>query len=154
MVDLIPYINNARTHSDSQVSQIAASIKEFDFNNPVLSDGKNGIISGHGRILAAKKLGLETVPVIELSHLSEIQKRAYILAENKLAENAGWDDELVQVELEALSAEDFDISLTGFDFEMPDFQPAGEDEQGRLDELDPIMIKCPHCGEDFDTRQA
>ncbi len=113
--NLIPYINNARTHSEEQVTQIASSIKEFGFNNPILVDGENGIIAGHGRLLAAKKLNYKTVPVIELKHLSEVQKKAYILADNKLAENAGWDDALVSVELEALSAEEFDISLTGFD---------------------------------------
>src|SRR5690606_35026758 len=91
---LIPYARNARTHSDAQVAQIAASIREFGFNNPVLVDGENGIIAGHGRLLAARKLGLDSVPVIELAHLSETQKRAFILADNKLALNAGWDDEL------------------------------------------------------------
>ena len=115
--ELTPYINNARTHSADQVGQIAASIKEFGFNNPILCDGDNGVIAGHGRLMAAQKLGLNTVPVIELSHLSETQKRAYILADNKLAENAGWDDALVQVELEVLSAEGFDVELTGFDYE-------------------------------------
>ena len=114
---LIPYVNNARRHSDEQVSEIAASIKEFGFNNPILIDGKKGIIAGHGRIAAAKKLGLEKVPVIELSHLSDAQRRAYILADNRLAEKAEWDFELVQVELEALKYEDFNIELTGFDLD-------------------------------------
>lgn len=112
--DLIPYVNNARTHSEAQINQIAASIKEFGFTNPVLTDGKNGIIAGHGRVLAAQKLGLAQIPTIELSHLSETQKKAYILADNKLALNAGWDDELLRLELEALQDMDFDIDLIGF----------------------------------------
>ena len=99
---LIPYANNSRTHSDAQVSQIAASIREFGWTNPVLVDGDNGIIAGHGRVLAARKLGLTEVPVIELSHMSDAQRRAYIIADNKLAENAGWDDELLRLELGAL----------------------------------------------------
>ncbi|MGU5727546.1 site-specific DNA-methyltransferase [Aeromonas jandaei] len=111
---LIPYARNSRTHSDAQVAQIAASIREFGWTNPVLVDGDNGIIAGHGRVLAARKLGFEQVPVIELAHLSESQKRAYVLADNKLAENAGWDDELLRIELEALQAAGFDLSLTGF----------------------------------------
>lgn len=111
---LIPYARNSRTHSDAQVAQIAASIREFGWTNPVLVDGENGIIAGHGRVLAARKLGFEQVPVIELAHLTESQKRAYVLADNKLAENAGWDDELLRIELEALQAAGFDLSLTGF----------------------------------------
>lgn len=112
---LIPYARNSRTHSDAQVAQIAASIREFGWTNPVLVDGSNGIIAGHGRVLAARKLGFDQVPVIELAHLTESQKRAYVLADNKLAENAGWDDELLRIELEALQAAGFDLSLTGFD---------------------------------------
>jgi hypothetical protein len=112
---LIPYASNSRTHSDAQVAQIAASIREFGWTNPVLVDGDNGIIAGHGRVLAARKLGMDTVPVIELAHLSEAQRRAYIIADNKLAENAGWDDELLRLELGALRDLDFDLSLTGFE---------------------------------------
>jgi ParB-like chromosome segregation protein Spo0J len=91
---LIPYARNSRTHSDKQVALIAGSISEFGFTNPVLVDGANGIIAGHGRVMAARKLGLATVPVIELAHLSETQKRAYVLADNRLAEQAGWDREM------------------------------------------------------------
>ena len=112
---LIPYANNSRTHSDAQIAQIAASIREFGWTNPVLVDGENGIIAGHGRVLAARKLGLTEVPVIELAHMSEAQRRAYIIADNKLAENAGWDDELLRIELGALRDLDFDLSLTGFE---------------------------------------
>ena len=114
VADLIPYARNSRTHSDAQVAQIAASIREFGFTNPVLVDGANGVIAGHGRILAARKLGMDTVPVIELAHLSEAQKRAYVIADNKLALNAGWDDEMLRVEISELTDSGFDVSLLGF----------------------------------------
>src|SRR5450631_1423480 len=114
---LIPYAQNPRTHSDSQVAQIAGSIVEFGFNNPILVDSKAGIIAGHGRLLAARKLGLTEVPVIVLDHLSEAQKRAYIIADNQLALNAGWDEKLLREELAALQAEDFDVSVIGFEDE-------------------------------------
>jgi len=112
---LIPYARNPRTHSDAQVAQIAASIAEFGFNNPILVDTGAGIIAGHGRLLAARKLHLNEVPVIVLDHLSEARKRAYILADNRLAENAGWDEELLRLELAALQVEDFNLDLIGFD---------------------------------------
>ena len=112
---LIPYGANARTHSVDQVSQIAASMREFGFNNPILIDERNGIIAGHGRLEAARLLGMETVPTITLAHLSEAQKKAYILADNKLALNAGWDMDMLQAELEGLQDLDFDLSLNGFD---------------------------------------
>src|SRR5713101_3184924 len=111
---LIPYARNARTHSDEQIAQIAASIREFGFTNPILVDGRDGIIAGHGRLLAARKLKLAEVPVIVLAHLTETQKRAYILADNKLALNASWDDEMLRLELRALQEEDFNLDLTGF----------------------------------------
>jgi ParB-like chromosome segregation protein Spo0J len=113
--DLIPYVNNARTHSDIQVNQIASSIKEFGFCNPVLIDGQNGIIAGHGRVLAAQKLCLKEVPTIELSHLTDTQRKAYILADNRLAELSGWDDELLKLELTGLELLEFDLALIGFD---------------------------------------
>ncbi len=115
LTDLVPFANNARTHSEAQVAQIASSIREFGFNNPVLVDGANGIIAGHGRVLAARKLGLRDVPVIELSHLSETQKRAYILADNRLAEMAGWDKELLALELTDLGDLGVDLGDLGFD---------------------------------------
>jgi DNA modification methylase len=111
---LIPYARNPRTHTDAQVAQIAASIREFGWTNPVLVDGANGIIAGHGRVLAARKLGLEQVPVIELAHMSEAQKRAYVLADNQLALNAGWDEALLRLELADLSELGFDLGLIGF----------------------------------------
>jgi ParB-like chromosome segregation protein Spo0J len=114
---LIPYARNPRTHSDAQVAQIAASIAEFGFNNPILVDTNAGIIAGHGRLLASRRLQLREVPVIVLDHLSETQKRAYVIADNRLAENAGWDDELLRIELESLNEEGFDLGLTGFEGE-------------------------------------
>lgn len=114
VADLVPYARNARTHSDAQVAQLAASIREFGFTNPILVDGERGIIAGHGRLLAARKLGLAEVPVIELAHLTPAQRRAYVLADNKLAMNAGWDDDLLRLELADLRSEGFDLGLTGF----------------------------------------
>jgi len=132
---LIAYARNARTHSDEQVAQIAASIREFGFNNPVLVDGQRGVIAGHARILAARKLAMTDVPVIELAHLTDTQRRAFILAENKLAERAGWDHELLALELEDLQLAEFDLALTGFDAAeiealLTDDHPAADGEQG------------------------
>lgn len=112
--DLLPYARNSRTHSDAQVSQIAASIREFGFTNPVLIDEHGSIIAGHGRVMAARKLKLTEVPTITLSHLSETQRRAYVIADNKLALNAGWDDEMLRLEFESLEELGFDLGLTGF----------------------------------------
>jgi len=112
---LIPFARNSRTHSDKQVAEIAASIKEFGWTNPILVDGDKGIIAGHGRLLAARKLGMDTVPVIELAHLTETQKRAYVIADNKLALNADWDDQLLTIELNDLLADGFALELLGFD---------------------------------------
>jgi DNA modification methylase len=111
---LTPYARNARTHSPAQIAQIAASIVEFGFTSPILVDSNAGIIAGHGRLLAARRLGLEEVPVIVLDHLSETQKRAYILADNKLAEQAGWDEDALKAELKELQSADFDVSIAGF----------------------------------------
>ena len=113
--DLIPYVNNARTHSDEQVAQIAASIREFGFTNPILLDGDNGVIAGHGRLLAARKLNLEEVPCIVLAGLSEAQKKAYVIADNQLALNAGWNQELLGIELKGLEDDGFDLDLLGFE---------------------------------------
>jgi DNA modification methylase len=114
VADLIPYARNSRTHSDEQVAQIAASIREFGFTNPILTDGKNGIIAGHGRLQAARKLGLTQVPTIPLDSLTEAQKRAYVIADNKLALNAGWDAALLSSELAGLGEDGFDLTLLGF----------------------------------------
>lgn len=115
--ELIPYVNNSRTHSEQQVQQVAASIKEFGFTNPLLIDEDGGIIAGHGRLQAAQLLKLDEVPTITLAGLTEAQKKAYVIADNKLALNAGWDETLLQVELNSLNESDFDISLLGFDKE-------------------------------------
>ena len=114
VTDLIPYARNSRTHDDAQVAQIAASIREFGWTNPILLDGLNGIIAGHGRVLAAQKLGETEVPTIELSHMDDNQKRAYIIADNKLALNAGWDNEILALEFAELKDAGFDLNLTGF----------------------------------------
>jgi len=112
---LIPYAGNSRIHSEEQVNQIAASIKEFGFNNPILTDKDGGIIAGHGRLLAAQKLCLDEVPTICLAHLSDAKRRAYVIADNKLAMNAGWDDDALAAEIARLTEEDFDVGLLGFD---------------------------------------
>ena len=113
-VDLIPYANNSRVHSDEQVNQIAASIKEFGFLNPIIVDGNNGIIAGHGRVMAANKLGIKELPCVDASHLSEAQKKAYVIADNKLALNAEWDLDLLKIEVESLQEDDFKLDLLGF----------------------------------------
>jgi len=119
--ELIPYVNNSRTHSDKQVQQVASSIKEFGFTNPILIDEESGIIAGHGRLLAAEKLGLDEVPTITLEGLTETQRKAYVIADNKLALNSGWDDELLKVELENLSSAEFNLDVLGWDV-LPDFK--------------------------------
>lgn len=133
--DLIPYVNNTRTHSDEQVQQIASSIKEFGFTNPVLLDEKDGVVAGHGRIMAAKLLQLDEIPTITLKGLSEAQIKAYIIADNKLALNAGWDDELLKLEIEALHDMDFNIDLLGFNAEELEDLDINFDDMGlELDE--------------------
>lgn len=117
VADLIPYARNSRTHSDAQVGKIAASIREFGFLNPIIVDGQNGIVAGHGRVLAAQKMGLATLPCIEAGHLTEAQKRAYIIADNRLALDAGWDNEMLKVELTDLQADGFNLELTGFNLD-------------------------------------
>ena len=113
--ELIPYVNNSRTHSEQQVQQVAASIKEFGFTNPLLIDEQGGIIAGHGRLLAAQMLKLDKVPTITLEGLTEAEKKAYVITDNKLALNAEWDFDLLKLEVERLTALDFDITLLGFD---------------------------------------
>ena len=130
---MVPYARNARTHSDAQVAQIAASIKEFGWTTPILVDEHNGIVAGHGRVLAARKLGMDSVPVIQLKNLTPTQIRAYILADNKLTLNGGWDDDLLKLELLDLKSADFDLNLIGFD----------------SNELDELMFEAP--GEDKDA---
>ena len=159
--DLIPYALNSRTHSDEQVAQLAASIREFGFTNPVLVDEANNLIAGHGRLLAARKLKMGEVPAVVVTGLDERKRRALVIADNKLALNAGWDDEALRVELKDLAG-DFG-ELMGFTDdelaellkgeEVPDFAPGTEDDQGKLDELEPKMVTCPHCQIEWDLRE-
>lgn len=153
---LIPYARNARTHSDAQVAQIAASIREFGFTSPILLDGRDGILAGHGRTLAASLLGLEEVPTIDLAHLTETQRRAYILADNKLALNAGWDEELLKLELHAITEAEFPLEILGFtpselSVAMFDDPPAGDAGSNTALPADiaPAQVKCPRCAHEF-----
>lgn len=131
---LIPYAKNARTHDDTQVSQIAGSIAEFGFVNPILVGDDNVIIAGHGRLMAAQQLGLDTVPVIVLHHLTEAQRRALVIADNKIAENAGWNDELLKLELEELGDLGFDLDVIGFSDEELDELLGNDEQSGETDE--------------------
>lgn len=131
---LIPYVRNSRTHSDGQVAQIAASIKEFGWTNPILVDGESGVIAGHGRLLAARKLGQKEVPVIELAHMTESQKRAYVIADNQLAMNAGWDTTLLSLELADLKEQGFEMDVLGFDPKELDKLLEPEQVEGLTDE--------------------
>lgn len=147
--DLIPYANNSRTHSDEQVNQIASSIKEFGFTNPVLIDEQGGLIAGHGRVMAAKKLNLDEVPCIELKGLTEAQKKAYIIADNQLPLNAGWDFDMLKLELEALNEMEFDIDLLGFDDEFMNdlFETVDDEVEPELKEDDycekfNVIVEC------------
>jgi len=158
--DLVPYARNSRTHSDAQVSQIAASIKEWGWTVPVLIDADGGLIAGHGRILAAQQLGIDDVPCMVADGWTDAQKQAYVIADNKMAMNAGWDDDMLRIELGELGDLDFDLTLTGFSvdemtliFDEPDFAPGTEDDQGKLDELEPKMVTCPHCAAEWDLRE-
>jgi len=153
---LIPYANNSRTHDDAQVAQLAASIKEFGFRNPILVDGV-GIIAGHGRLLAARKLGLEKVPTIDCSDMTEIQKKAYIIADNKLALNADWNTELLKLELINLEENNFNLDLLGFDaIDLTTLFSKGIEEPSKSKEIDTDEFlmdhKCPKCGFEFDDK--
>lgn len=152
---LVPYDRNPRTHSEEQVAQVADSIRQFGWTNPVLIDEQGSIIAGHGRVLAAQRLGIDKVPCIRLTELTDAQRRAYVIADNKLALNAGWDPLLLKLELGELREAEFDLALTGFsDAEFDalmfdgNFSPGGAAQQGRLDQKK--KITCPHCGLDFE----
>ena len=153
---LIPFARNSRTHSDEQVAQIAASIREFGWTNPILVDGDNGIIAGHGRLAAARKLGITEVPVVVLDHLTDAQKRALVIVDNKLAINAGWDFELLESEIRGLDDDGFDLSLLGFnESELASLimDNAGTPESATK-EINPDAYAmdhcCPKCGFEFD----
>lgn len=148
VANLIPYASNSRTHSDAQVAQIAASIREFGWTNPILIDGENTIIAGHGRLLAARKLGMESVPAIVLDHLTKAQQRALVIADNQLALNAGWDMDMLKAEIEDLKLEDFDLGLLGFDDKfldglfdetLPEMQEA---EEQTVDAVFEVAVTC------------
>ena len=163
-VDLIPYARNARTHSDEQVAQIMASIREFGFCNPVLIDAAGTIIAGHGRVMAATRMKLETVPCLRLTHLTDAQRRAYVIADNRIALSSGWDSELLANELSDLHADEFDMALLGFDadelaklLEMED-NTQDEEPDSSSKEIDPddfeMQCKCPRCQFEFDPPKA
>lgn len=159
--ELKPYSNNPRTHSAMQIKQIAASIERFGFTNPILLDGDNGIIAGHGRLQAAQSLGFTSVPCIDLHGLNESEKRAYVIADNQLALAAGWDYQLMAIELAELTKDGFDVSVVGFSDEeiqsimsAANFKPGSEQDQQKLDALDAQPVTCPECGHQFDARQA
>lgn len=136
---LIPYARNSRTHSEQQVAQVAQSIRQFGFTNPVLIDANGVIVAGHGRVMAAKSIGMTSVPCIRLGHLNEAQIRAYVIADNKLAENAGWDDEMLRLEMQHLQDVDFDLSLIGFsDAELEDLLHGEESPQEGMTDADQV----------------
>ena len=148
LASLIPYARNARTHSEAQVALIAGSIREYGFTNPVLVDGDSGIIAGHGRVLAARKLGLASVPVIELAHLSEAQKRAYVLADNRLAEQAGWDRELLALEVADLTDLGIDLATLGFEAaELDQLLRSGAPDPREEDTPEPPAIPVSQAGD-------
>jgi ParB-like chromosome segregation protein Spo0J len=156
---LIEYARNPRKN-DHAVEKIAAAIHEFGFRVPILAKSDGLVIDGHLRLKAARKLGLETVPVILADDMTDNQVRAFRLSVNKMADLAEWDEAMLALEVSALQLEDFDLSLTGFEpgeldvlINGPDFEPGSEDDQGKLDELAPKIVKCPHCGEEFDSRE-
>ena len=165
-VDLIPYARNSRTHSDEQVAQIAASIREFGFCNPVLIDAQNTIIAGHGRVLAAGRMKLETVPCLRLTHLTDAQRRAYVIADNRIALSSGWDSELLANELSDLHADEFDMALLGFD--AKELETLLGFEAGSVASSDPpessssevdvdgfsMGAKCPRCSFEFNPDKA
>lgn len=155
--DLLPYANNAREHTEEQVAQVAASIKEFGWTNPIITHGQT-VVAGHARLAAARKLGLEEVPVIDRSDMSEAQWKAYVLADNQLAQNATWNEGLLTLELDNLTDLDFDLDLLGFnDLDAligdVEFEPGSEEEQGALDTIAPLMVRCPSCEHVFDGKQ-
>ena len=153
--NLLPYARNARTHSDEQLEQIAKSINEFGFLNPVLIDAETKtIIAGHGRVMAAKKLGMTTIPVVTLDHLSEEQRRAYVIADNKLALNAGWDFEILSEEMLNLDKDGFDLAITGFSLaEIEEITVDGDANDNGENQDEPgdqqKQVECPECGHEF-----
>ena len=157
---LIEYARNAR-NNDHAVDRVAAAIREFGFRVPILAKSDKTIVDGHLRLKAAKKLGLEKVPVLLCDDMTDVQVRAFRLSVNKVSEFADWDSEMLRVELDELGKDGFDIELTGFSLDEvatllidgSDFEPGSEDDQGQLDKLDPKIVTCPHCSKEFDSRE-
>ena len=157
---LIEYARNPRKN-DHAVDRVAAAIREFGFRVPILAKSDKTIVDGHLRLKAAKKLGLEEVPVLLCDDMTDIQVRAFRLSVNKVSEFADWDDEMLRVELDELGKDGFDIELTGFSldevqalsFDGSDFDAGPEEDQGQLDKLDPKIVTCPHCSKEFDSRE-
>jgi ParB-like chromosome segregation protein Spo0J len=153
---LIAYKNNARTHSQDQIQQLQSSIKEFGFINPILIDGDYNIIAGHGRVAAAKNEGMTKVPCLFIEHLTEAQKKAYVIADNKLAENAGWDTKLLKSELNELQEMDFNVELTGFDIDIlaePEALNLDEEIENGGEGGNTTVYHCPKCGFEFEAGQ-
>lgn len=158
--ELKPYKNNARKHDENQIEKIARSIKEFGFTNPILIDRDSNILAGHGRLMAAKKLGMKEVPTISLENLSGVQARAYIIADNKLSDVSEFNKEILKLEMIELKEIGIDLTLLGFEtFEIEEivhdmnFEPVSFDEQGKLDSLNPKIVNCPNCGHSFDANK-
>ena len=160
---LIPYARNSRTHSDQQVSQIAASIREFGFTSPVLVDDDNGIVAGHGRVMAAQQIGLTEVPTINVGWLTEAQRRAYVIADNQISLNAGWDMSILVREVEDLNLEDFDLNLLGFDTANLDAllntgKPDDKVKQTSTKEINTddykMQHRCPRCQFEYNDEKA
>jgi ParB-like chromosome segregation protein Spo0J len=155
--DLLPYANNAREHTDEQVAQVAASIQEFGWTNPIITHGQT-VVAGHARLAAARKLNLKEVPVIDRSDMSEAQWKAYVLADNQLAQNATWNEGRLTLELDTLADLDFDLDLLGFDeLELHDLMTDAEfsisdEEQGELDTPSDSVVTCPDCGHEFNAK--
>lgn len=151
--DLIPYAFNNRKHTEQQIDRIANSIKEFGFNQPIVIDESNVVLVGHGRLAAALKLGLQEVPVVKIESLSEAKKKAYRILDNKLQNDSEWDFANIEMELEQLEGLGVELEPWGLENLLPkQFGPASEGEQGKLDELEPKMIKCPACEHTFDSK--
>lgn len=167
--DLIPYVNNARTHNEENVIKLASSIKEFGFMAPIIISEDGGVIAGHGRLMAAKKLGLEKVPCVVESHLSEMQRKGYILADNRLALDSGRDDELLKLEMQTLNDNGFDMKMTGFNEDEvmnmlkvqehsvfdtalteADFSSISSDDGSNSKKEKLVVHKCPKCGHLFE----
>lgn len=157
--ELIPYARNARKHSEQQITKIASSIREFGFLAPIIIDDNHTIIAGHGRVLAAQKLGLDKVPCVKASHLSDTQRRAYTLADNKIALLSEWDDDLLKIEIDELKLESFDLEVTGFDTSFldsisnPVHKPIEGSKELNEDDFSDFDNKCPRCGFEFNVKE-